>query len=195
MYFTSASAMTTTWWQYAVLFLAVTASWAGVPVIGATAAGGAALAASQGHLNLAAVIIVTTIAAEAGGLIGYSIGSRWGREIVERPGKHQAYRMKVLAKGEQAYEKWGRIAVFFTPSMVSGTAKMPHSQFVIWNLLDALGFTFFTVGGAYGIGRIVTGRHTVVDLTVLILGVGIGTVILILVRRHHKRWTTQPVGS
>ena len=43
-----------TWWEYLALFVAVAASWAGVPVIGATALGAAGVAASQGNLNLAA---------------------------------------------------------------------------------------------------------------------------------------------
>ena len=67
-----------TWWQYLLLFLAVSASWAGVPIIGTAALGVAAVAASQGKLNLAAVIVVSVVAGEAGGLGGYAIGRRWG---------------------------------------------------------------------------------------------------------------------
>jgi len=53
------------WWQYLLLFLAVTASWAGVPFIGTAAAGAAAVAASQGRLNLAAVICLEKATHEA----------------------------------------------------------------------------------------------------------------------------------
>ena len=87
------------WWEYVVLFAAVAASWAGVPVIGATALGLAGVAASQGKLNLALVIVVSTAAGEVGGLIGYAIGNRWGRELLERPGKHQAGRQRMDAAG------------------------------------------------------------------------------------------------
>ncbi len=189
--FPPASDSSSSWWKYLVLFLAVAASWAGVPCIGATAAGLAAVAASQGQLGLAAVIVVTVAAAETGALIGYDIGVRWGRELAERPGKHQAYRLKILAKGEQAYERWGRVAVFFTPSIVSGTAKMPHRQFMVWNLLDAIGFALFTVGGVYGIGRIVSGHHAGKDLAILVLGVGIGAVVLLVVRSHYRDWAAR----
>ena len=79
-----------TWWQYLVLFVAVAASWAGVPFIGATALGAAGVAASQGKLNLALVVGVSTLAGEVGGLIGYAVGNHWGRELLERPGRHQA---------------------------------------------------------------------------------------------------------
>jgi membrane protein YqaA with SNARE-associated domain len=117
---------------FIVLFVAVAASWAGVPFIGATAAAAGA-AASQISLNLPAVIIVVTIAGEVGELIGYAIGDRWGRELLGRPGKQQARRQKLIERGEQAYNKWGRLAVFLTPAIVSGTAKMRHGQFVVWN--------------------------------------------------------------
>ena len=63
-----------TWWQYLLLFLAVAASWAGVPAIGTAALGAAAVAASQRRLDLTAVIVVAVIAGEAGGLGGYAIG-------------------------------------------------------------------------------------------------------------------------
>ncbi|HYV78115.1 MAG TPA: hypothetical protein VE979_08295, partial [Streptosporangiaceae bacterium] len=52
-----AAGLGSTWWQYLLLFLAVAASWAGVPAIGTAALGAAAVAASQGKLNLAAVIV------------------------------------------------------------------------------------------------------------------------------------------
>jgi hypothetical protein len=51
-----------TWWQYLLLFLAVGASWAGVPVIGTAALGAAAVAASQDKLDLAGVLVVAVLA-------------------------------------------------------------------------------------------------------------------------------------
>ena len=134
MHLVVATNLSATWWHYLVLFVAVAASWAGVPFVGATVAGAAGLAASQGTLDLAAVIVVATAAGELGGLIGYHIGFRWGRELLDRPGRHHARRQRLLTVGEQAYAKWGGLAVFFTPAIVSGTAKMRHGRFAFWNL-------------------------------------------------------------
>lgn len=175
------------WWQYLLLFVAVAASWAGVPFIGATALGAAGAAASQGSLDLAAVVIVATLAGEAGGLLGYSIGNRWGRQLLERPGKHQAGRQKMVERGEVAYARWGRLAVFFTPAIVSGTAKMKYGQFVLWNLLAAFGFAMSVGASAYGIGRVVTGHDSLKDVGILVLGLAVGALVaIIFVQRRHR---------
>jgi membrane protein DedA with SNARE-associated domain len=77
-------------WQFLLLFLAVTASWAGLPAVGSVALGAAAVAATQQRLDLAAVIVVSVIDGEAGGISGYAVGRRWGRRLLEHPGRHQA---------------------------------------------------------------------------------------------------------
>jgi membrane protein DedA with SNARE-associated domain len=144
-------------WQYVALFVAVAASWAGVPFIGATVAGAAGLAASQGQLDLTAVIVVATAAGELGGLVGYDIGFRWGRQLLNRPGKHEARRRTLLADGERAYSRWGGLAVFFTPAIISGTAKMRRARFAFWNLIASFGFAVSVTASAYGLGRFATG--------------------------------------
>ena len=176
-----------TWWQYLLLFVAVTASWAGVPFIGATALGAAAVAASQGRLNLAVVVGVATVAGEVGGLIGYAVGDRWGQLLLERPGKHQEGRRKVVEKGERAYARWGRLAVFFTPAVVSGTAKMRHGQFVLWNLIASFAFAVSVAASAFGIGRVVTGHTSLRDISTLLVGLIVGALVMLWFVRHRRR--------
>jgi membrane-associated protein len=179
--------LTSSWWIFLVVFLAVSASWAGVPAIGGAAAGTAGALASQGKLGLAAVVAVVALAGEVGGLIGYNIGSRWGRGFFERPGKRQESRQKVLAKGERFYARWGRYAVFVTPAIVSGTAKMRHREFAVWNFVAALGFAILAVAGAYGIGRLLTGHHAAKDIAILTVGIILGWGLYHLARRGHRR--------
>ena len=190
-----AAGLGSTWWQYLLLFLAVAASWAGVPVIGTAALGAAAVAASQGRLDLAAVIAVAAIAGEAGGLGGYAIGRRWGRRLLERPGRHQARREKMDERGEKLYARWGWLAVFVTPAIVSGTAKMRPCQFALWNLLDSLGWTVSVAASAYGVGRLATGHHTGHDIAILVIGLGAGALVTVAVVRRRRRRTARPLDA
>jgi membrane-associated protein len=190
-----AAGLGSTWWQYLLLFLAVAASWAGVPVIGTAALGAAAVAASQERLDLAAVIVVAAIAGEAGGLGGYAIGRRWGRRLLERPGRHQARREKMVERGEKLYARWGWLAVFFTPAIVSGTAKMRPYQFALWNLLDSLGWTLAVTASAYGVGRLATGHHTGHDIAILVIGLGAGALVSFAAVRRHRKRTARPLAA
>ena len=170
-----------------MLFLAVAVSWAGVPAIGSAAVGAAAVAASQGNLGLGAIIVISTAAGEVGGLIGYHIGNRWGVQILARPGKRQRGRQKLMDKGERAYAKWGRLAVFFTPAIISGTAKMKRSQFALWNCVASLAFTLSVAATAYGVGRVTTGHHSYEDILILIVGLTIGSMIVLVFVHRHRR--------
>ena len=190
-----AAGLVSTWWQYLLLFLAVAASWAGVPVIGTAALGTAAVGASQDKLNLAAVIVVAVLAGEAGGLGGYAIGRRWGRWLLERPGKHQAGREKMMQRGEKLYARWGFLAVFVTPAIVSGTAKMPPYRFALWNLLDSLGWSVSVAASAYGVGRLATGHHSGHDVAILLIGLVAGVLVAVAAMRRHRRRRTQRLGS
>ncbi len=177
-----------TWWEYVLLFAAVAASWAGVPIVGATALGAAGVAASQGNLNLWLVVGVATVAGETGGLVGYAVGQRWGRQLlVERPGKHQAGRQRMVARGESAYARWGRLAVFFTPAVVSGTAKMERGQFVLWNLVASVAFSVSVAASSYGLGRLCTGNSSPHDIATLVVGLAVGALITVVHVRHRHR--------
>lgn len=172
-------------WVYLVVFLAAAGGYMGIPVIATAAISFAAVLASQGRLNIAAVLIVAAIGCEVGGLGGFKIGYRWGRQLLEHPGPGLAWRKKSLAKGEQVYQKWGRAAVFVTPSLVSGALAMKLRQFVVWNFLAGTVFVVAVGAGAYGAGRVSTGHHDAASLAMLIGGIGIAIGCILLVRRYY----------
>jgi membrane protein DedA with SNARE-associated domain len=179
------------WWVYTLLFLAVMASWAGVPMVGSVALAAGAAAASQGNLNLPLVVVISAVAGEVGGLLGYYIGHRWGTQLLARPGKHQARRQRLMDKGELAYAKWGRMAVFFIPAIISGTAKMKLSQFALWNLFASILFTLSVTATAYGLGRVATGHRSAKDILILLFGLALSTLLTVLVVRRHRRHQSQ----
>lgn len=172
---------------YLGILALVMLGWAGIPGIGATVLGAATLAASQGKLNITAVLIVALIAVELGGMTGYSVGVRWGRELLSHPGPLLARRQRMLTAGEAVYAKWGRLAVFFTPCMISGIAKMKYSQFVVWNFLAGAVYVFSVGLSVYGAGKLSTGHHDPVSWASLIVGVAVGVAAFLLGRRYHRR--------
>ena len=175
------------YWAYLGIFALVMLGWAGIPGIGATVLGAATVAASQGKLNITAVLIVAIIAVEFGGMVGYSVGIRWGRALLSRPGPLLARRQRVLTAGEAMYAKWGRLAVFFTPCMISGIAKMKYSQFVVWNFLAGAIYVVSVGLSVYGASEIATGHHDPVSVGSLVGGLAVGAAAFLLGRRYYRR--------
>ncbi len=174
-------------WTYVGIFALITLGWAGIPGIGATVLGAATVAASQGKLDIAAVLLVAVLAVEAGGLVGYSVGIRWGRALLSHPGPLLARRQRVLTAGEAMYVKWGRLAVFFTPCMISGIAKMKYSQFVVWNFLAGTIYVISVGLSVYGAGKVATGHHDAASVSSLIIGIAVGVAAFLLGRRYYRR--------
>lgn len=53
--------------------------------------------------------------------------------------------------GERFYRRWGPLAVFLTPTWVSGALRMPRRSFLIWNAAAASVSTVAAVFGAYAV--------------------------------------------
>jgi membrane protein DedA with SNARE-associated domain len=174
-------------WAYVAVFLLVAIGWAGVPAIGGAVIAGAAVLASQGKLDFGGVLVVSILATEAGGLAGYAVGIRWGRAMLNHPGPWLDRRQRALSAGEVLYAKWGRLAVFFTPVLVSGIVRMKYSQFVIWNLIAGAVYVLSVGPAAYGAGKVTSGDASLGDVGTLIGGVAVGVAAFLLARRYYRR--------
>ena len=93
--------------SYVLLFVLVVLGGAGVPMVGTAAVTAAAILASQGTLSIDDVVAVACAGAVLGGLLGYEGGRRWGVELMQRPGRGEERRMKILDQGNTLYAKWG----------------------------------------------------------------------------------------
>jgi membrane protein DedA with SNARE-associated domain len=127
---------------YPLLFLLVMAESSGVPVPGETGLIAAAVLASAGKLQIELVIPIAAAAAIVGDNIGYLIGRKGGRWLLERPGRFASQRKRVLVIGEPFFERHGPKAVFFGrfllglrvwASWLAGATRMPWRSFVFWN--------------------------------------------------------------
>jgi membrane protein DedA with SNARE-associated domain len=132
---------------YPLLFLIVMSESSGLPVPGETGLITAAVLASEGNLKIALVIPLAAAGAIVGDNIGYLIGRKGGRWILERPGRFARQRREVLLTGEPFFERHGPKAVFFGrfllglrvwASWLAGATRMPWRLFLIWNALGGI---------------------------------------------------------
>jgi membrane protein DedA with SNARE-associated domain len=174
-------------WAYLLVFILVAIGWAGIPAIGGAVIAGAAVLASQGQLNFAGVLVASLLGTEAGGLAGYAIGIRWGRALMDHPGPWLDRRQRALSAGEVMYAKWGRLAVFFTPVLVSGVVRMKYSQFVVWNFLAGAVYVLSVGPAAYGAGKVSSGQGSLSDVGAIVGGIAVGVATVMLARRYYRR--------
>jgi membrane protein DedA with SNARE-associated domain len=150
---------------YAGLFLLVMAESGGIPLPGETALSTAAVAAAQGLLQIEMVIAIAALAAVVGDNAGYLISRKFGRRLLERQGRFQRQRRRVLETSEPFFERHGRQAVFFGRwilglrtwmSWLAGANEMPWRSFALWNA--AGGISWATTIGlvAYRLGKTAT---------------------------------------
>jgi membrane protein DedA with SNARE-associated domain len=182
---------------YPAVFLMTGAESSGIPVPGETTLIAAAILASQGKLAIVPVIALAAAGAIVGDNIGYLIGRRGGRWLLERPGRFEAQRRRVLERGEELFERHGSKAVYFGrwilglrvwASWLAGAHRMPWRTFVFWNAAGGISWAL-TVGlVVYFLGR--TAESAIRTAGFIGLGlfvVGVVAAFLFFRRRHRGR--------
>src|ERR1035437_6330460 len=172
---------------YPLLFLVVMSEASGVPVPGETALITGAVLASQGKLQIEIVIAVAAVAAIVGDNLGYLIGRKGGRWLLQR--------LEVLRVGEPFFRLHGPKAVFFGrfllglrvwASWLAGATRMPWRSFVLWNALGgitwaiAIGLIGYFLGHSAGNAIETFGLF---GLAAVLLAITSG---LVLHRRHRR---------
>lgn len=143
---------------YWTVFLALLLENAGIPVPGETILLFASfLAFSEQDLHLQYIILVGVAAATLGDNIGYFIGYKGGRRLLDRYRHFFHIPDHIIIKGEDAFEKHGSLTIFFARFVfgmriiagpLAGVMRMPWKRFVIFNFLGAgLWVTVITLVG------------------------------------------------
>jgi membrane protein DedA with SNARE-associated domain len=171
----------------------------GVPSPGETALVLAAVLASQGKLNIVLVIAIAAASAIIGDNIGYLLGRRFGREVLEARGPFHERRARVIAIGDRYFEKHGAKTVFigrwialirFATAWLAGINAMPLPTFFAWNAIGGITWAVtYGVAGYYG-GNAVTSVMAsvgVVAAGVLVVGVVVGFGYVKLRERRAER--------
>ncbi|MGO9322761.1 MAG: DedA family protein [Solirubrobacteraceae bacterium] len=186
---------------YPLLFLLVMSESGGAPIPGETSLIAAAVLASQGKLQIELVIPLAAAAAIVGDNIGYLIGRKGGRWLLERPGAFQRQRQEVLRVGEPFFEVHGPKAVFFGrfllglriwASWLAGATRMRWRAFVLWNALggiawaSAIGLIAYFLGHSAGSAVEAFGLYGLLAVVLAVVGG------LVLHRRHVRHGPRTP---
>ena len=107
--------------------------------------------------------------------------------LLKRPGRGQARRQKIAARGENIFASWGWLAVFFISTIVCGMLKMKHSRFVVWNFIDAAVYVLAIGPAAYGAGKVAAGEQDGASLAALAAGLAIAAGCATLAARYYRR--------
>jgi membrane-associated protein len=189
---------------YPLLFLLVMSEASGVPIPGETTLIAAAVLASQGKLEIGLVIPLAVTAAIVGDNIGYAIGRKGGRWLLQRPGAFQRQRLEVLQVGEPFFEVHGPKAVFFGrfilglrvwASWLAGATRMRWRSFAVWNALggacwaSGIGLAAYFLGHSAGGAIEAFGVYGLVAVVVAILSG------LLMHRRHVAHGRRPAPGS
>jgi membrane protein DedA with SNARE-associated domain len=181
-----------------LLFGLIALESAGVPLPGETALVAAAILATpqQGHYSIVTVIVVAACAAIIGDNIGYWIGRKGGRTLLERWGPIHRYAERALPPSERFFAKHGGKTVFIgrfvavlrvTAAWLAGITHMPWWRFFLWNA--AGGVVWATAVGlvAYYFGKAAAdaiSKYGFLGAVVAVLG---AVLVFIGVRYWHRR--------
>ena len=166
-----------THWGYAALIVCGFLEACCIPISSEITFGFAGVLAYQGHLNLALVIIIGTLAEMAGSYTSYAVGRVGERPVVERLGKYALVTRKDIDRAERFFAGRGAwtvavgrmlpvIRAFI--SLVAGLVEIPAVRFGILSLIGtaiyatvfsllgyALGSTWHTVSHYVSVGSYV----------------------------------------
>jgi membrane protein DedA with SNARE-associated domain len=135
---------------------------AGIPLPGETILLLASfLAYSEHELQLSWLIMVGTVAATLGDNLGYALGHRGGRPLLDRYQSIFRIQQSTLLHGEELFARFGAATIFLARFLfglriiagpLAGVLRMPWRKFVLFNFLGAVTWVsaISTVGYLFG---------------------------------------------
>ena len=171
---------------YAAIFLFAFLEACCVPIPSEVTFGFAGVLAGQGHLNIAAVIVVGTIAELIGSMVSYGIGRVGGRPFVRRTGRYLLITHADIDRAERFFTGRGVWAVPLGRclpvvrsfvSVVAGFVEVPVALFAFLSLIGtAVWVTAISLVG-YGVGN----AWTKVNHDISLAGYGIVAIAVVAI--------------
>jgi membrane protein DedA with SNARE-associated domain len=174
---------------------------AGVPVPGETVLLFASfLAYDEGELRLPYLILLGIAACTVGDNLGYLIGRRGGRPLLDRYQHIFRIRDRTIRRGERLFERHGHIAIFFARFIfglriiagpLAGVLRMPWRQFVLFNFLGAaVWVTAVSLAGYFFGSQWDTLVHVIGRVNLIIVIVALAVVVFVW-HRYRARVADQ----
>jgi len=146
---------------YAALILFGFLEAACIPISSEITFGFAGVLAYQGHLNLALVIIIGSLAELAGSYASYAVGRVGGRPLVHKVGRYVLVTESDVARAERFLEgrgAWaipvGRMLPFVRAfiSIVAGLVRVPAGRFGVLSLIGTVIYATALSSAGYALG-------------------------------------------
>lgn len=136
----------------------------GIPLPGEVTLISAALISATGAISPWGVAIASSLGAIVGDSIGYTIGRRGGRQLLERVGRRfpKHFGPEHLARAEAIFARWGVWAVFFgrfvallriLAGPLAGALHVPYRKFLVANAAGGIVWSFGTTFVIYSVGQ------------------------------------------
>ena len=170
----------------------------GIPVPGETILLLASfLAYSRDELRLPYIILIGVCAATLGDNIGFAIGYRGGRPLLDRYRDVFRIKRETIERGEHLFRQYGDYTIFFARFIfglrviagpLAGVLRMSWKRFAVFNFLGALLWVTVISWVGYKFGK---HWDLIMDYTerlniLILVAVGIGVFVLWLWRRRRR---------
>lgn len=174
--------------EYAVLFGLVTLLGAGVPGLGDAALLAAGALAGEGRLNIWIVLGLAAAAWMLGAVLGYWVGFRGGRKLLDHPGRFARSREKMLAKGDRAFARYSFMATVTLPKFLVGIFRVRYPVFLLGAAVAGAARIAVYVGLSYFFGTEIADRVGGYG-TKAVLGVVVIVAVGLAIRFGIARWS------
>ena len=173
--------------EYAIMFVLVVILGAGIPGPGDAALIAAGALAGEGKLNIWIVLATAGVAWMLGSVIGFVLGARGGRPVLDHPGLLEKRRRKLLAKGDRAFGRYTFVASATLPAFVSGIFHVRFWLFLLGALTAGIFWIGMYVGVSYVLGeeiaKLVGKAGTKLLISVIVL-----VVVGLAIRAGVSKW-------
>jgi len=182
---------------YAVVFAGVFLENTGLPVPGETVLLAGAALSHFGRASLGLVIVTAIAAAILGDNLGFFIGRRGGRQLLERHGGRFGLTSARLADFDRFFERYGAKVVFaarfitglrVVGAVLAGASGLPWSTFLVYNATGAVVWCSAVAGAGYALANSWDTLERWIGRAGLI-GLALAVVLFIVVRRRARTHT------